>query len=167
MIRKGSLWQTKENSSLGFWIWKKILKFRNLACDLTKVEIRSGTKTSFWYDTWSQLGRIIDITGSRGCIDLGIPITATVEVAVQRYRSRMHRVVLLVDIENEILKLRLQGLNSDTDIRLWRGVGDLFKPKFDTHQTWQLTREQTPRVHWFNAVWFRGAILLNTLLSHG
>ncbi|XP_056848358.1 uncharacterized protein LOC130498782 [Raphanus sativus] len=69
----------------------------------------------------------------------------------------MHRVVQLVDIENEILKLRLQGLNSDTDIRLWRGVGDLFKPKFDTHQTWQLTREQTPRVHWFNAVWFRGA----------
>lgn len=50
LIRKGSLWQTNENNSLGSWIWKKILKYRNLAYGFTKVEIKSGSKTSFWYD---------------------------------------------------------------------------------------------------------------------
>ncbi|KAF2596913.1 hypothetical protein F2Q68_00011519 [Brassica cretica] len=63
----------------------------------------------------------------------------------------------MIDIENEILKLRLQGLNSDIDTRLWKGVDDFFKPKFNTQQTWQLTRMQSPRVNWYNAVWFRGA----------
>lgn len=94
---------------------------------MIRVEIRSGTKTSFWYDEWSQLGRIIDIIGTRGCIDLGIPITVTVEFAVQRYRSHHHRVAHMIDIENEIMKLRLQGLTLDIDIQLWKEVGDSFK----------------------------------------
>ena len=121
------------------------------------IDFKSGAQTSFWYDAWLQLGRIIDITGTRGCIDLGIPITASVEFAVQRYRSRRHRVANRIDIKNEILKLRLQGLTSDNDIRLWKGVGDLFKKNFNTKQTWQLTRMQWPRVNWYNAVWFQGA----------
>ena len=76
--------------------------------------------------------RIIDITGSRGSIDLGIPITATVEYAVQIYRSRRHRVRSLIDIEKEILKLRLQGLSSEDDVRLWKGVGDSFNLSQDS-----------------------------------
>ena len=63
----------------------------------------------------------------------------------------------MIDIENEILKLRLLGLNSDIDTRLWKGVDDFFKPKFNTQQTWQLTRMQSPRVNWYSAIWFRGA----------
>lgn len=157
LIRKGSLWQTKENSSLGSWIWKKVLKYRNLARSFSQVDVRSGTKTSFWYDEWSQLGRIIDITDAQGCIDLGIPITATVEHAVQRYRSRRHRVEHLIAIENEILRLRLQGLTSDSDIQLWKGSGDSFKPTFNTQQTWHMTRMQSPQVNWFRVIWFPGA----------
>lgn len=157
LIRKGSFWQTNDKSSLGSWIWKKILKYRNLASSLTRIEIRSGARTSFWFDEWSQLGRIIDITGSRGSIDLGIPMTATVEYAVQIYRTRRHIVGSLIDIENEILKLRLQGLSSEADVRLWKGVGDSFKPSFSTCQTWQLTRMQSPQFSWVTAVWFPGA----------
>lgn len=123
LIRKGSFWTANDKSSLGSWIWKKILKYRNLAFSLTRIEVRSGATTSFWYDQWSQLGRIIDITGARGSIDLGIPMTATVEYAVQVYRSRRHRVGSLIDIENEILKIRMQGLSTENDSRLYgRGM---------------------------------------------
>lgn len=157
LIRKGSLWQTNEKSSLGTWIWKKILKYRNLASALTQVEIQSGTKTSFWFDSWSPLGRIIDITGTRGCIDLGLPINATVEFAIQRYRSRRHRVEILLTIEQEILKVRSKGLSVGTDIRLWKEMGDSFKPTFSTQQTWQMTRTQSPKVSWYRVLWFPGA----------
>lgn len=157
MIRKGSLWQTKDNSSLGSWIWKKILKHRNLAIDLTQVEVQSGARTSFWFDKWTPLGRIIDLTSYRGCIDLGIPINATVEFAVQRCRSRRHRVALLIHIENEILKLRLQGLSSENDIRLWKGLGDSFKPTFSSKHTWHMIRLSAPHVNWHQGIWFSGA----------
>lgn len=53
-----------------------------------KAFLSSGSKrwlttTSFWYDNWSQLGVLINLTGERGCIALGIPIHATVERVVQ------------------------------------------------------------------------------------
>lgn len=157
LIRKGSLWQTKDNSSLGSWIWKKVLKYRNLASEFTWVEIQSGARSSFWFDRWTPLRRLIDLTGYRGCIDLGIPINATVEYAVQKYRSRRHRVDLLIHIENEILKLRLQGLSSGNDIRLWRGLGDTFKPNFNSQHTWQMARLPAPQVNWYRVIWFSGA----------
>lgn len=164
LIRKGSLWQTNEKSSLGSWIWKKVLK-KNLASTLTQVEVQSGTKTSFWFDSWSPLGRIIDLTGFRGCIDLGIPINATVESSVQRYRSWRHWVESLLCIEKEILKMRSQGLSSGTDIRLWKGMGDSFKPDFNTQQTWQMTRTQSPHVSWYRVIWFPGATRKYSVLT--
>ncbi|CAN7131548.1 unnamed protein product [Brassica rapa subsp. narinosa] len=47
-------------------MWKKLLKYRDMTASFTKVDIRSGSASSFWYDVWSLLGRIIDITGVRG-----------------------------------------------------------------------------------------------------
>ena len=56
LIRQGSFWSIKETSSLGSWIWKKLLKLRPLARDLSKMEVNNGMMTSFWFDKWSQLG---------------------------------------------------------------------------------------------------------------
>uniref|UniRef100_A0A0D3E306 Reverse transcriptase domain-containing protein n=1 Tax=Brassica oleracea var. oleracea TaxID=109376 RepID=A0A0D3E306_BRAOL len=48
LIRKSSFWNVKETSSLGSWMWKKVLKLRPLALQLTKMEVNSGAWTSFW-----------------------------------------------------------------------------------------------------------------------
>lgn len=83
LIRKGSSWSVKENSYLGSWMWKKLLKLRLLAQQLTKVEINSGSNTSFWLEEWSPLGKLIELTGDGGCMALGIPLNTTVETAIQ------------------------------------------------------------------------------------
>lgn len=44
-----------------------------------RVDIKSGSTTSFWFDHWSPLGRLYEITGQRGVIDTGIPLDAAVE----------------------------------------------------------------------------------------
>ena len=83
---------------------------------LSILSHKSGDRnTSFWFDTWSPLGKLIDLTGARGCIDLGINIDATVEHAFQSYRQRRHRVEILISIEEAILQLRGQGLSSCED----------------------------------------------------
>lgn len=142
LIRKGSFWNVSETTSLGSWMWKKLLKYRVLARSFTKVEIRSGTSTSFWFDEWSPLGRIYDLTNAQGCIALGINLNATVEFAVQNYRSRRHRAEHFISIDKEIRKLRIQGLTAEDDVVLWKGKGNVFRPSFDTNQTWQLSRVQ-------------------------
>lgn len=156
LIRKGSFWNSKKNS-LGSWLWNKILKYRTMAHTLTKVEVGSGASVSFWFDNWSLLGRLIDLTGTRGCIDLGIQIGDTVEMAVQKYRSRRHRVDILIQIEGEIMKLRAQSLSTVGDICLWKGSNDEFTPVFSTKHTWNSTREVSPKVPWFQGVGFSAA----------
>ena len=132
------------------------MKYKNLASSLSRIEIRNGAKASFWFDEWSPLGRIIDITGLPGTIDLGINVNSTVEHAVQRYRRRRHRTSTLLAIENEILRLQLQGLSQEEDIRLWKGEGNVFRPTFSSYQTWHLTRTQFPKVDWYKGLWFPG-----------
>lgn len=157
LIRKGSFWNVNSKSSLGSWLWKKILKHRTTAQALTRVEVKNGAQTSFWFDIWSPLGRIFDLTGSRGCIDLGLNINITVELAVLQYRRRKHRSVLLINIEKEILKLRNQGLDQNDDIRLWKGLGDSYNREFSTGQTWQILRIPVPAVNWSKGVRFSAA----------
>lgn len=100
-----------ERSVLGSWMWKKLLKLRPMAQQLSRREIYSGSTSSFWFDCWSQLeGRLIDLTGDRGPMDLGIPITSTVENAIQLYRSKRHRAYNLQLIDKEVMSLKNRGL---------------------------------------------------------
>lgn len=120
------------------------------------MEIRSGATSSFWFDAWSPLGRIYDLTNARRCIDPEINISATVEYAVQNYHPRRHRNRQLILIENEILRLRVQGLIAEDDVYLWKGKGDVCRPEFSSQQTWQFTREIYP-TKWSKGIWFSGA----------
>ena len=118
LIRKGSFWSVNEASSLGSWMWKKLLKLRPLAMQLTRNEINSGANSSFWYEQWSSLGQLIDLAGERGTMDLGIPKNTTVEMAIQMYRTRGHRVRILRIIGQEISNLKSRWLNQSDDISL-------------------------------------------------
>lgn len=59
LIRKDSFWSVKETSSLGSWMWKKLLQLRPIALQFIKMEINSGSSTSFWFDQWSPFGGFI------------------------------------------------------------------------------------------------------------
>ena len=123
-----------------FWMWKKLLKLRSLAIQLTRKEISSGASTSFWYEKWSPLDQLIELTGDRGSMDLGIPKTATVEKAIQLYRARGHRVHALRLIGQEILRLKNRWLNQLENVCLCKRDNGDFKNDFITSHTWNLTR---------------------------
>lgn len=58
-----------------------------------KVEVMNGETTSFWYDDWSNLGRLIEVAGDRGVIVMGIRRQASVAEAWTGRRRRRHRAV--------------------------------------------------------------------------
>lgn len=118
LIQKGSLWSVKENSTWGSWIWKKLLKYRGIAQGFSKSETQNGETTSFWFDIWTPYGRLFDITGSRGCIDLGVRLDAIVDVVIKTHRRRRHRVTILNDIENQIQQIKEKGLSEQDDVKL-------------------------------------------------
>lgn len=71
-------------------MWRKLLKFRDVAKAFCKVDVKNGEQTSFWYDDWSSLGRLIDVAGARGQIDLGVRQQMSVAEAWSRRRQRRH-----------------------------------------------------------------------------
>ena len=144
-------------SNLGSCMWKKLLKLRPLVMQMLQKEINSGSTTSFWYEKWPALGQLIELTGERGCMDLGIPINSTVENAVQLYRGRRHRVHNLQLIGQEIIALKNRGLNQQEDICLWKRENGDFKSEFSTSQTWNLTRHKLQKVSWYKGVLFSEA----------
>lgn len=153
LIRKGTLWSVKEKSSLGSWIWKKILKYRDKAQRFHKMEVRSGESTSFWFDVWSPFGNLYQLLGSRGIIDMGIAEHDTVSKVMNSHRRRRHRVDILNQVENQI-ELARQGRRNETDRSLWKNKDDSFKCNFSSQSTWQQIRQITPRCEWYKGIWF-------------
>lgn len=109
------------------------------------LDVRNGRNTSFWFDEWSIKGRIFDLTGPRGYIDMGIPAQATVESVIRTHRRRNHRVETLNGIEAEIMRLRqhdsreediyqcgrIRRISSQTKlIRRGLGVCSVLTPKY-------------------------------------
>ncbi|XP_056863946.1 uncharacterized protein LOC130511120 [Raphanus sativus] len=153
LIRKGSFCSVKESSVLGSWMWKKLIKLRPLAQQLTRMEINSGSNTSFWLEKWSPLGVLIELTGDGGCMALGIPLNTTVERAIQIYRTRRHRTPEYIMIEQEIMKLKARGLNDLEDDCLWKRENGDFRLGFVTSHTWNLTRVHSAKVFWSKGIW--------------
>lgn len=154
ILKQRSFWELKENTSLGSWMWRKLLKYRDIAKQFYKVEIQNGKSTSFWFDNWSSLGCLYDITGNRGFIDMGIPSQATVaSVKTNRYRRR-HRTVHYNQIEDEIGKLTI---TAGGDIPLWRASNDKHMNKFSTRLTKKLLCIPQPCTAWYRCVWFTNA----------
>ncbi|XP_019082547.1 PREDICTED: uncharacterized protein LOC109125398 [Camelina sativa] len=83
----GLFWSIKDSTTLGSWMWRKLLKYRDVAKSLCKMEVRNGSRTSFWFDDWSGLGRLVEVVGDR-YFDLGVARQATVaEAWAQRRRQ--------------------------------------------------------------------------------
>ena len=119
LLKQVPFWAIKETTSLGSWMWKKILKSRDAAKMLCKVEIKNGTRTSFWFDDWCDMGRLIDIAGDRGVIDMGIKRNATVSEAWIDRRRRRHRVHYLNSME-DLLTEKWDSRKSEKDLVLWK-----------------------------------------------
>ncbi|XP_019087502.1 PREDICTED: uncharacterized protein LOC109127350 [Camelina sativa] len=139
LIRQGSFWSLKANTNSGSWMWRKLLKYRPLAVSLVRYEVKNGETVSFWHDSWSPLGCLIDITRPRGTIDMGITLHATVAEALS-HRQRQHRVEHLNELETALANIRRRGLVKEADVVLWNGKGGQVKTKFTTKDTWENTR---------------------------
>lgn len=143
-------------SNAGSWIWRKLIKYRDQAKDYHRVEVRCGANASFWFDHWSSLGRLHDSLGARGCIDMGIKLTATMADVFVSHRARRHQIDMLNDIEAEIAKAKEKGY-VDSDISLWKSKEAKFKTSFSTKDTWNLLRDESPAKEWYHGVWFSHA----------
>ena len=156
LIRKGSFWTIKESTSLGSWVWRKLLKLRDLAKQFYKMEVRNGQNTLFWHDNWSKFGCLKEVLGDRGCIVLGISDQAVVADVLgnqRRRRRRRHRENFLNEVEAEIDSLR-SAPSIEKDFPLWKQKEGVHAGVFSSKKTWLQLRSGSPRCEWSKGIWF-------------
>ncbi|XP_024010348.1 uncharacterized protein LOC112085369 [Eutrema salsugineum] len=156
--------QPESDTKAGSWMWRKILKYQSLACTSHKMDIQSGEGTFFWYDVWSEMGRLFDLTGPGGVIDMGILLNATIASLVRR-RRRRHRNDVLNEIE-QVLSVRISHLqHGSSDIALWKRKNGLFRDSFSSKCTWQLIRRESAQHFWHSGIWFKHSTPKFTIFS--
>lgn len=134
-------------------MWRKLLKYRDKAKKIHRMEIRDGLSTSFSHDTWTDMGCLSDLIGAGGSIEVGIRATATVASAVAR-RKKTHRVEIYNMIE-AVLENQKSKMSDAADVPLWKQKEETFRPQFSTKRTWSLIRQEHPTEYWYSGIWFQ------------
>lgn len=95
----------------------------------------------------------MDLTGLRGCIDLGVRLNATVFSALTTRRRRNHRMDIYNIIESAIEEQR-HKLATEANYSVWKQYQDKYQSVFRTKNTWNLLRQEGNMVDWYKWLWF-------------
>lgn len=152
LLKGKSFWEIRVNTQMGSWMWRKMLKLRDLAKTFYKKELGNGRHISFWFDNWSTKGVLVDLLGDRGVIDMGVNRNATVEEAVMNLRRRRrHRMRVLNEIEGETTSIASSLNPEKEDINLWKRESG-YREHFSTQETWEILREKKLTCSWVKGV---------------
>ena len=148
-----------DDSSQSSWIWKALLKLRNLAEQFLRCHIWNGRTASFWYDYWTSIGPLIKIFGQSGPTQLGIPLTSTVSAACSTSGWYMWpaRSQESESLQIYLCSIPLPSLSPGSDSYTW-DVDDLSHKSFTAKHTWEAIRNRGNKQPWTPFVWYKGFI---------
>lgn len=122
-------------------------------------KVGAGNLASFWYDDWTNLGPLIELSGANGPRVTGIQSLAKVVQARQADswtlpRGRHPIIVLL----KACLPLVSTLSPNIADIFLWRNTNSTDPGQFSSALTWDKLNPVTGIASWWKSVWFPSSI---------
>lgn len=82
---------------------------------------------------------------------MGIPTLSIMEHVLTTHSTRQHRANYLNVIEEATVYQHQKGNPTEEDTMLWYK----FKLNFNSHATWQLKRDERPKMEWYKPFDFR------------
>lgn len=160
LIRDSSYWDISPNTTCGSWMWRKLLKLRDVASTFFKSDIRDGASTHFWTDIWCGSQPLIHASGAAGTIFLGIGRKAKVADAADAlgWKLRRCRGRVMQEIIEKINRVPPPRPEAGEDRPLWKQGQDRYEEKFVSKATWDQLRTTHVKVDWFRIVWFPQAL---------
>lgn len=158
-VTKERYWQTMDSQRFSPTV-RSMLQLKPVITDLMRCTVGNGNLASFWYDSWTSFGPLINFIGHRGPTKLRLPLDSLVSQAV-----RNGNWYLPPARSNEIQKLQIElttinppSVAAERDTFLWRSNTGQFVNTFSSKATWEFIRIQYPHVNWSKAVWFKEEI---------
>ncbi|XP_048605373.1 uncharacterized protein LOC106386312 [Brassica napus] len=152
-----SLWSL-EAKNAGSETWRSLLNLRSLTTNFLRAEVGNGETTSFWWDIWTPLGRLINVFGDTGPRELSIPLFASVADSCNEngWRLRGARSPAAETLHIHLTSIHLPSSLQTEDVFYWLVDGENLDD-FSASRTWEAIRNRAPAVTWSNSVWFKMA----------
>ncbi|CAL9232551.1 unnamed protein product, partial [Arabidopsis halleri] len=156
-IKSNSLWEIKE-SPRDSWTWKAILRLRPVAAQFLKVVAGNGSSASFWFDTLSPFGPLINYIGADGPRQLRVPLKAKVKDACNStgWTLPSPRSEAELNLHTHLTTIEIPSSSATKDEFCW--VVDKVKCNgFSSSQYWNVLRRRKEETTWHDIVCFCAA----------
>ncbi|XP_010530574.2 PREDICTED: uncharacterized protein LOC104807150 isoform X3 [Tarenaya hassleriana] len=166
IFKDKSYWGLKAHQNVS-WNLRKLLQMRNQAREFIGVKLGNGRDTSFWYDSWLDIGPLIVFIGETGPGLLRLPKSATVADAVRNGNwslppARSNRIQ---ELHLKLLELNPPTNDAGPDLPTWRHMGGTRKTFFSSRQTWEQLRSPGTAFEGCGLAWFRQATPRHAFLT--
>ncbi|XP_019056494.1 PREDICTED: uncharacterized protein LOC109116119 [Tarenaya hassleriana] len=139
-LRRG-FWDTTPNPRRS-WNLRKLLRLKEVVRPFIKIQLGNGRTISFWHDSWSSLGPLIEFIGDNGPSQLRIERNATVTLACKEGYWNMPgaRNDKIQQLHSELTTVIPPKEEMGEDVPLWKHKDDTFRQIFSSTKTWELIR---------------------------
>ncbi|WZZ52529.1 hypothetical protein YC2023_052636 [Brassica napus] len=136
---------------------RSMIQLKPQLTNLLRCVLGNGETASFWYDSWTPLGPLIDLVGHGGRSTMRIREDTRVCEAVRdgewylpgaRSDARQQMQIILTTIQPP-------AASDEPDKYLWIKSDGSYGNKFSTRVTWKHIRQRAAPVFWSKVVWFR------------
>lgn len=134
---------------------ESILKLRDTARPFLYCKVGSGNHTSFWQDDWTNLGPLINLSGTNGLRVTRISRIATVAQATLDNSWNLPRGRYPVIVLLKACLPMVSVLTPNTpNVFLWRNSNTSPPGQFSSSLTWNCLHPVTDIVSWWKSIWF-------------
>ncbi|CAG7868058.1 unnamed protein product [Brassica rapa] len=127
IFHRNGFWQIHESPRLSSMV-RSMLQLRPMLPDLMRCDIGNGKVASFWFDSWTDIGPLIEIAGDSGPRSLRVRKSAVVLDATSSgsWRLPAARSQQMQTIQIAITAIQPPEASNEPDRFLWRRTPDSF-----------------------------------------
>ncbi|XP_010523549.1 PREDICTED: uncharacterized protein LOC104801863 [Tarenaya hassleriana] len=149
VFKGGTYWECgmKANAT---WNMRKLLGLKDQVRQFSKMNIGNGESSSFWFDSWLEVGPLIHFIGTTGPRLLRLPKSARVRDATRNGQwylpgarnDKIQELQIILSASNPLRP------DKGPDTPTWRVKEGEYQPTFTARRTWEQVRNRAPEATW-------------------
>lgn len=146
---------------------RSMIEIKSMLVDFMKCRVGNGLNAMFWFDSWSDLGPLIDFVGHTGPRQLRLRLPSLVVDAVLNgdWFLPSARSPQAETLQITLTTLQPPSQEAGEDQFLWIQANGSYGTSFSSRVTWECIRVSTLIQPWHKVIWFKEHIPRNSFIS--
>ncbi|KAG2321863.1 hypothetical protein Bca52824_015076 [Brassica carinata] len=126
---------------------RSMVQIKNILADFLRCQLGDWRTALFWYDSWTELGHLLNFIGAAGPRQMRVRLSARVTLQIA------------------LTTIPVPAQSMEDDKYLWIQANGSFGSSFSSKVTWECIRRSSPVQFWHKAIWFKEYIPRNSFMA--